>query len=469
MSNLQTPPSETPLRSHGQLLDYFREGIKPPAAWGIGLEYERVGVYTDTGAAIPYSGERGVEAVLSRMAAAHGWRRQEEAGRTIALNHGASSITLEPGGQMELSGRVHGDLCSMSDELAGHLGNSKAVSDPLGITWLPLGLQPVTPIEQIEWVPKGRYKIMGPFLGSRGRLAHHMMKGTAGVQLNFDYASEEDAADKLRTAMGITSILTAVCANSPIYAGKRAGFLSRRAHIWTDTDPARCGLLEFALRESLSFQDYKEYALDVPLLFVLRDGEWLDLKGITFRRFMDGGYGALRPTLGDWALHLTTIFTEVRLKTYVEVRGSDSVVPDLVMALAAFWKGILYDERSRGEAWRLVESVSFAERLAFHHEAAARGPLAAFGRRPAIEVAKDLLAAAREGLARVAAAGTAGPCRVEKEKALLNPLEAVLESEGGCPAATVIRLWESGGIAAILGAAHEADSAFVSSSTGTAP
>jgi len=295
------------------------------------------------------------------------------------------------------------------------------------------------------------------------------MKGTAGVQLNFDYASEEDAADKLRTAMAITSILTSVCANSPIYAGKRSGFLSRRAHIWTDTDPARCGLLEFTLRDSLSFQDYKEYALDVPLLFVLRDGAWLDLKGITFRRFMDEGYGALRPTMGDWALHLTTIFTEVRLKTYVEVRGADSVAPDLVMALAAFWKGILYDERARREAWRLAGSISFADRLAFHHEAAARGPRALFGRVPALEIARDLLAAAREGLARVAVAGTAGPCRVEAEKALLRPMAEVLDGEGGCPAAGALRRWDEGGIAAIVRRAREADAEFVSSAAGTSP
>ena len=469
MSNVQSQPSGAPIRSHGQLLDYFREGMKEPSAWGIGLEYERLGVVTTTVEAIPFSGTRGVEAVLDAMASAYGWEKQDEGGRTIALRRGTASVTLEPGGQLELSGRVHGDLCSMRDELAGHLGDSVAVSDPLGITWIPLGLHPVSRVEEIEWVPKGRYKIMGPFLGARGRLGHHMMKGTAGVQLNLDYSSEEDAADKLRTAMGITSILTAVCANSPFYDGRRTGFMSRRAHIWTDTDPARCGLLEFTLRDGLTFQDYKEYALDVPLLFALRDGRWIDLGGITFRRFLEEGCGGLRATMGDWALHLTTIFTEVRLKTYVEVRGSDSISPDLVMAVAALWKGILYDPEARREAWGLVKEISFADRLAFHHEAAARGPMARVGGRPALAAAGDLLALAREGLGRVAASGIAGPCRVEAEKALLDPFEELLATEGGCPAAGTLRAWEKGGPAGIVRAARAADESFVSSSAETSP
>jgi glutamate--cysteine ligase len=445
MANSPAPPPDQTISNTSELLDYFHSGCTAPEEWGVGLEYERVGVRRATGEAIPFSGDNGVEATLEGISREFGWERQEENGRLIALKCGTSGITLEPGGQMELSGSIHGDLCSMRQELARHLGNSLKISEPLEIAWLPVGLQPITEIKNIEWVPKGRYGIMGSYLGARGDLAHHMMKGTAGVQMNYDYSSEQDATDKLRTAMGITTILTAACANSPLYAGKKTGFMSRRAHIWTDTDPERCGLLEFALNENSSFRSYMEYALDVPLQFIQRNEQWIDLKGLPFRKFLADGAEGERATFEDWTLQLTTIFTEVRLKTYVETRGADSVPPDLVMAVAAFWKGILYDDDARAGAWAMVKGVPFAERVQFHDDVAIHGPAARLGGRPASEMATELVGLAKAGLGRIGGSIIAGPCEVVQEMKLLEPLEESLATPGSCPASDILRLFEESG------------------------
>jgi glutamate--cysteine ligase len=330
----------------------------------------------------------------------------------------------------------------MGCELAGHLRETAIVSDPLGITWVPIGLQPITALEEIGWVPKGRYRIMAPYLGARGTLAHQMMRATAGVQLNFDYSDETDAVDKFRTAMGIGSILTAACANSPISAGKPNGFMSRRAHIWSDTDPDRCGLLDLAFRNDLSFRHYVDYALDVPVIFVQREGRWVSLEGVPFRRFMSEGWEGLQATYADWVLHLTTIFTEVRLKTYVEVRGMDSIPPALTLAMAALWKGILYDPGARRRAWDLVAKVPFPARVEFHGQVGVHGPQARLDGVSALDLARELVGHARDGLRRLEGAAKG---REGEEEKLLTPLVDSLDDEGGCPAVRLQHAWlESG-------------------------
>lgn len=424
-------------------MDYFLGGAKPPSAWGLGLEYERLGLGRCSGRALPYAGRRGVEGILELLSERCGWEPIRENGHVIALEREGAAVTLEPGGQLELSGAVHRDLASARAELMVHIRETTAVSDPLEASWVPIGLQPITPIEEIGWVPKGRYRVMAPYMAERGALAHHMMRGTAGVQVNLDYSDESDAVEKLRTAMGISSVVTAACANSPLYEGRPNGYMSRRAHIWEDTDPSRCGMPEFVFREDLSLRHYLEYALDVPMLFVLRDGRWISMEGMPFRKFLREGWVGVEPTYADWVLHLTSIFTEVRLKTYVEARGADSIPPDMAMAVAALWKGILYEPAARRAAWKLVADHPFPARLEFQREVARRGPAARLGERSAGDLALDLVRIAREGLVRLASSpeGAAGDAN---EAALLEPLRSSLEGEGGCPAARLLRRWGEG-------------------------
>jgi len=456
---------DRPVQGEEDLLDTFRSGLRSPTSWGVGLEYERLGLFRADATAIPYSGDRGVERILREMTERFGWEAETESSRIVGLRRGGSRVALEPGGQIELSGGVHFSLAAVKEELSTHLAETSALFAPLGIAGVPIGLQPITPVEAIEWVPKGRYGIMAPHLAARGRLAHHMMKGTAGVQLNFDYSDESDAGTKLRTAMGITSIVTAACANSPLYLGALTGSLTRRAAIWLQTDPDRCGLLEFLLSEAFTFRDYLRYALDVPVIFVVRSGRHLPMDGITFRAFLRDGHQGLTASVADWIAHLTTIFTEVRLKSYMEVRGMDSVPPDLVMALAALWKGILYDPAACRGAWDLVAGASMAERIAFHRDVCVRGPEARLRDVKARDLALVLVWLAREGLGRLAEKRVAGskpsaageipsgesapPASVAPadpdEAAYLDPLERSLRGEGGCPAARLARAWEAAG------------------------
>jgi glutamate--cysteine ligase len=435
---------EAPLVCHKEaLVEYFLRGAKPARAWGVGMEYERLGMDARTGRAIPYFGPRGVEAVLCALADRFGWEKHCENGHVIGLKRDGSAITLEPGGQLELSGGVHRLLRSLRQEVAQHFLETAAVSEPLDLCWIPIGLHPVTPIGEIDWVPKGRYAILAPFLATRGPLAIYMMKGTAGVQLNLDYDSAEDASDKFRTAMGITGILTAACAHSPLYGGRRNGFQSHRARIWEETDVQRCGLPEFAFRDDLSLDRYVEHALDVPMVFVARKGAWLPMHGLPFRRFLKEGYRGLQPIYADWALHLTSIFTEVRLKTYVEIRGADSVPPALAIALAAFWKGILYDEWARRDAWKLVSSHSFERRLAFQREVALKGLEARLGGTSARELAAELVRLGRGGLERMPSQPQ-GPPACVGEAAFLDPLEEIVLKRGEVPAARLLENWKAG-------------------------
>lgn len=438
-----SPSTDSPIRGEEDLLDTFRAGAKKPAAWGVGLEYERLGVDRATVRAAPYSGPHGVEQVLERMAATFGWERLVEAGRVIGLERADTRIALEPGGQLELSAGVRFRLRDVRDEVARHLREVSEVSSPLGLAWITAGLQPISRIEDIEWVPKARYGVMAPYLAQRGRLSHHMMKGTAGVQLNFDYADEEDAAEKIRTASAASSIITAAVANSPISENGLNGFLTRRTAIWLETDADRCGILDLAFENRPVFRAYMNYALDVPLMFVLRSGRYVVMNGLTFRRFLRDGYQGLTATLSDWTIHLTTIFTEVRLKSYIEVRGMDSVDPDLVLSLAALWKGILYDPTARRRAWDLTAGLSMDERRAFHRDVCVRGPEASIKGASARDLALELVRIGRQGLEAIS--GESAVPADEDEGALMAPLEASLRGEGACPAARWALDWRRAG------------------------
>lgn len=423
------------IRFEQDLLEIFRLGEKTADRFGIGIEYERLPILRDSGRAAPYAAPRragggaaSVEAFLEALESQDGWRAEREGGRIIALDRSGTRLTLEPGAQVELSGRVHRGLETARAELVDFVRATDAAAAPLGISFLGLGYHPISDVGEIAWVPKGRYQIMAPYLAGQGHLAHGMMKGTAGCQINLDYGSEGDAMEKLRVAMGVSSIVTALCANSPLSRGQANGFRTVRCHIWTHTDPDRCGLPPFALEEGSRYTDYLRYALDTPMLFVVRDGRWIDMTGRTFRAYLGGRSDGLSPTLADWELHLTTLFPEARLKSYVEVRGADSGSPEAVVAVAALWKGLLESDRARGRAWRMVADASHAERMAFHRDVARDGLAARLRGTPALELAQDLVRLASDSLGNA-------------EAAYLEPLRRLAFVERACPADLLLARW----------------------------
>ena len=323
-----------------------------------------------------------------------------EGAHLIALEKDGASITLEPGGQLELSGAPLRTIHETCSEFQGHLSLMKRVCDPLGIVWLGLGINPIHGVGQIPQMPKQRYRIMRSYLPTRGTLALDMMYATATVQANFDYGSEADMVAKLRMALGVTPIVSAIFANSGLSEGKANGYVSRRLHIWQHTDPDRSGLLPFAFEDGFGYRDYVEWALDVPMFFVVRDGRYAAANGMTFRRFMTEGRDGERATLDDWARHLTTLFPEVRLKHVIEVRGADAVPPGLTCSLPALWKGLLYDAGARQAAWELVAASSARGARGGARGRGAAGSGGALCRaRPVLELAKELAAISRRGAA----------------------------------------------------------------------
>lgn len=396
-----TGPDAEPLESIDQLLNHVLRGAKPEADWVVGTEVERVGVDATTGEAIPFSGPRGVEAVLRGMCENFGWEPVEEEGRIIGLSRGDADITLEPGGQIELAGQPFRSLHEGAAELESHGAELSAVGESLGVRFLGLGAQPITPLEQIEWVPKGRYGIMGPYMQKVGTLGQSMMKQTATVQVNLDFADEADAIEKMRVGIGIGPLLNAMLANSPLSEGRANGYLSYRAHVWTDTDPARCGILPFLFSEGAGIADYLGWALDAPMYFIKRDATYLDLAGVPFRRFWKDGAAGTRATVGDFALHLSTLFPEVRLKTWLELRMADGPPPDSLLALSALAKGVLYESDCRLAAWDLVKSWPLEERESLLDTVARGGFAARAGRHSVGDLAAELLKIAEEGLRRL--------------------------------------------------------------------
>ncbi len=385
------------------LIRYFESGAKAREAWRVGSEYEKIAVSADTGQALPFSGPGGVEHILKELVARFGYEPAEEHGRVLALRGERASITIEPGGQIELSGEQCETIHCADQEFTLHIRQLLEVGRELGARILGLGMQPFSRIDEIELLPKARYHIMYPYMARKGRLGQWMMKLTAGVQANLDYSNEADAMRKLRVSMGLVPLVYAIFANSPLSGGGLNGYQSYRGHIWTDTDPDRCGALEFAFRDGAGFEDYVEYALDVPMYFLIRDHEYVDLTrppGITFRQYMERGFGSERATLEDWGNHLTTIFTEVRLKRYIEVRTADSQPPALMLALPALIKGILYDDDCMLAAWDLVKRWSFSERIALADAAHKIGLDARAGRIRFKELGHELLQIAAAGLAR---------------------------------------------------------------------
>src|SRR5882724_3244284 len=357
---------ETPITRREELVEFLASGVRPAEKWKIGTEHEKFGFRLDDLRAPTYAGERGIGVLLAGLTR-FGWEPVREGDNIIALTRGDGSITLEPAGQLELSGgqvdTVH-DTCS---EVTCHLKEVKAVADELRLGFLGMGFQPKWTREEMPWMPKGRYAIMRRYMPLQGKLGLDMMTRTCTVQVNLDVASEADMVKKFRVALALQPIATALFADSPFTEGRPNGYLSYRSHIWTDTDPDRTGMLDFVFEDGFGFERYVDYLLDVPMYFSNRGGEYVDCAGMSFRDFLAGKLPALPgalPTLKDWADHMTTAFPEVRLKKYLEMRGADGGPWNRLCALPAFWTGLLYDDTALDAAWDLVKDFTLAEREA---------------------------------------------------------------------------------------------------------
>lgn len=420
-----------------QLVEYFRASCKPEAEWRVGLEHEKFGLLRESGRAIGYEGRRGIRRVFELFVERYGWSPVEDGGVVIALAHGKSHITLEPGGQLELSGApkptVH-DICA---ELQVHLRQAKAVGELLEIDWIGLGAHPTCTADEIDWMPKPRYAIMRRYLPTRGRHAVDMMKRTCTVQASFDFSDERDCAEKMRLAMAISPVVTAIFANSAVSAGRHGGFLSERIHYWQHTDPDRCGIFPEVFEAGWGFRTYVERVLDTPMFFIRRAGRYVDYAGRSFRDFLERGFDGHRATMADFELHLSTLFPEVRLKRVIEVRGADAGGPSLLCALPAFWKGLLYDAQARKEVAALVAGWSHEDVSALWADVARRALDAVIRGTRVLEVARELLRISQAGLRRQKRISRRG----NDETFYLSEVERLLFEEGRCPAARVLELW----------------------------
>jgi glutamate--cysteine ligase len=428
---------DRPVENIDELVEVFRAAEKPPERWRVGTEHEKIGLYADSHRPVPYTGERGIGALLEEIATVDGWDRVLEAGNVIALLKDGASITLEPGGQLELSGAPLKSIHETCDEFHTHIDLMRRVSEPFGIVWLGLGIHPIDVAPNIPVMPKERYEIMRRYLPTRGGGGLVMMFETATVQANFDYASEADMIEKLRLSLSVSPIVSSVYANSSLSQGRPNGFISRRMDAWEDTDPDRTGLLPFAFEPDFGYRRYVEWALDIPMFFVVRGDTYHPADGLTFRAFLDEGFAETRATVADWNRHLTTLFPEVRLKNIIEVRGSDAVPPELTCSLPALWKGLLYDAEARAAAADLVAGCTHAERAAARVDVARRGLAAEFGGRPVRELATDLAEISRAGLRRIAHAGVTQP----DETGFLDPVFEQLE-HGSSPGQLILERWE---------------------------
>ncbi len=429
-------PQDQPIEGVADLLGYFRRAETPRADWAVGTEHEKVGVYADTGDRVPYEGPYGIGALLEKIASAIGWERVEERGRIIALSKDGASITLEPGGQIELSGAPLSESRETCSEFNTHVDLVKRLSDDFGIAWLGLGIDPFHEVNHIPTMPKRRYDIMRAYLPTRGGLALDMMHATATVQANLDYGSEEDMIQKMRAALVATPVISALFANSSISGGKENGYISKRLIIWRDTDPDRCGLIPFVFDPDFGYASYMEWALDVPLFFVIRDGTYHAGDGTTFRQFMSKGFEGLRPLLSDWDTHLTTLFPDVRLKKIIEVRGADTVPRELICALPAVWKGILYDTDALAATGELLGAATPEQLDIGQLDVAKRGLRAEMGDRKVLDMARELVAISSEGLARIAKAGYSR----SDERGFLDPLHEQV-AKGKSPGQEIVESW----------------------------
>jgi glutamate--cysteine ligase len=395
-----------------ELVERLERGSKPASEWRIGTEHEKFGFRLSDLTPLPYEGqEASIRGLLEGIATRFDWQPIVEGGKIIGLKKGLASVSLEPGGQFELSGAPLEHIHQTCSEISDHLRETRMIAEPMGVAFLGLGFSPLWSMEETPMMPKGRYGIMKAYMERVGRLGRQMMFRSCTVQTNLDFGSEADMVKKLRVSLALQPVATALFANSPFAEGRTNGYKSYRSHVWTDTDPDRSGTLPFAFEEGMSFERYVDYALDVPMYFARRDGRYVDCSGQSFRDFLDGKLPALpgqRPAIEDWDDHLSTIFPEVRLKSFLEMRGADAGPQVALCALSALWTGLLYDQTSLDAAWDLVKGWSAAEREAMRRSVPAMGLQTPARGGDLQGVAKEVLAIARSGLKRRAKLNSSG-------------------------------------------------------------
>ena len=427
------PPKSAgpPVTDKRELVEYLAAACTPREDWRIGTEHEKFGFNLDDLRPLPYGGPQGICAVLEGMER-FGWAPVFEGDNVIALTFDGQAVTLEPGGQFELSGAPVANLHQTCAEVHSHLSQVKTVAEELGVAFVGVGFQPKWRREDIAVMPKGRYDIMRAYMPTRGSLGLDMMLRTCTVQVNLDFADEADMVKKMRVGLALQPVATALFANSPFTDGVPNGYLSYRSMVWTDTDPDRCGILPFVFEPGMGFERYVDHVLDVPMYFVHRDGRYIDASGQSFRDFLAGRLPALpgeHPTLSDWEDHMTTLFPEVRLKRFIEMRGADGGPWDIICALPALWVGLIYDQGALDAAWDMVKDWTIEDHQHLRSEVPKRALGTEFRGRAMLDIAREVLTIAREGLARRAILDGSG----HDEAHFLAPLDAIAES-GQTPA-----------------------------------
>ncbi|WP_226621959.1 glutamate--cysteine ligase [Alloyangia pacifica] len=418
-----------PIEHHAQLGEYLEDGIKPKDDWRIGTEHEKFGYLTDTHEPLPYDGPRSIRAVLEGLRDRHGWAEVNEGGNLIGLTKDGANVSLEPGGALELSGAPLETIHQTCDEVNEHLREVKGIADEIGVGFIGLGAAPEWTHEEMPLMPKGRYKLMDAYMGKVGTTGTTMMRRTCTVQVNLDFGSELDMIKKMRVALALQPVATALFANSPFLEGKPNGMKSYRSYVWRHLDDARTGMLPFVFDEGFGFESYVEYALDVPMYFVYRDGKYIDALGQSFRDFMAGRLPALpgeKPTLSDWADHLTTLFPEARMKKFIEMRGADGGPWRRLCALPAFWVGLTYDQGALDAAWDLVKGWDAETRQGLRVAASEQALQAEVGGIRMHDLAAQVLEIAEAGLKSRARPGAGG--LLPDETHFLNALKESVES-----------------------------------------
>ncbi|GHG84600.1 glutamate--cysteine ligase [Pseudodonghicola xiamenensis] len=417
------------IERHEDLAEYLASGCKPKEDWRIGTEHEKFGFIKDSHLPLPYEGEKSILTVLEGLRDRFGWAEVREAGHLIGLTKDGANVSLEPGGALELSGAPVETIHQTCDEVNEHLREVKSISDEIGVGFIGLGAAPIWTHDQMPLMPKGRYKLMDAYMGTVGTTGTSMMRRTCTVQVNLDFGSEADMVQKMRVAIALQPVATALFANSPFFEGKPNGMKSYRSWVWRNMDSARTGMIPFVFDEDFGFERWVDYALDVPMYFVYRDGQYINALGQSFRDFLKGELPALpgeKPTLSDWADHLTTAFPEARLKKFIEMRGADGGPWRRLCALPALWVGLMYDQGALDAAWDLVKGWDAETREAWRVAAGDNGLQGEVGGKSMRDLAAQVLEIAREGLK---ARARPALCGIEQdERYFLHALEESVEA-----------------------------------------
>ncbi|WP_284757352.1 glutamate--cysteine ligase [Agrobacterium sp. fls2-241-TYG-188a] len=419
---------QTPISSVQELTDYLAGGCRPAESFRIGTEHEKFAFFRDDHSPVPYFGEASISALLKGMQEKLGWEPIIDEGNIIGLAeaNGMGAISIEPGGQFELSGAPLENLHETCKESNHHLATLREIAEPMGIRFLGIGGSPLWTYDQTPQMPKSRYAIMTRYMPKVGTQGLDMMYRTCTIQVNLDFSSEADMRQKMRVSMKLQSLATALFASSPFTEGKPNGLLSWRGDIWRDTDNRRSGVLPFAFKSDFGFNDYVEWALEVPMYFIVRDGKYRDCTHMTFREFMAGALkgeiAEWQPNLGDWTNHLSTLFPDVRLKRFLEMRGADGGPWRRICALPAFWVGLLYDQTALDAADALSADWSVEDVIAMRDTVPAQGLKAMIAGRDLLDVARDVVSISRQGLQARKRLNSEG----QDESVFLNPLDEVL-------------------------------------------